>query len=284
MTQVSVVYLARMASGMSSFRTFVESYRRHPAGIEHHLVVAYKGFHGRLGQHRLMLDGLTHGEVELPDSGFDVGSYREVSWRLGSTHVCFLNSYSEILAPQWLRVLFEHAVRPNVGVVGATGSWESLYTNCVFGNPPARARFLFHGRARKLWQWGRLVRCRADFPPAPNPHMRTNAFLIERARWLSLKTGYLRSKHDLYRFESGRKSMTRQLMSQGLDVLVVGRDGIAYSKDQWPTSSTFRSGDQSNLLVADNRTRQYEAAVDREKMRLALLAWGIDDELDQHKE
>jgi hypothetical protein len=74
--------------------------------------------------------------------------------------------------------------------------------------------------------------------------------------------------------QSGRRSLTRQVLDLGLKVLVAGADGSAYPPDAWRTSGTFRSGDQSNLLVADNRTRQYELADPAERARLAAFSWG----------
>lgn len=61
-----------------------------------------------------------------------------------------------------------------------------------------------------------------------------------------------------------------------MKVLVVGRDGVAYPPERWRESATFRSGDQRNLLIADNRTEQYAAADPRFKRTLEEMAWGSD--------
>ena len=91
---------------------------------------------------------------------------------------------------------------------------------------------------------------------------------------MKMNTASVVRKWDAWRFESGRESMTRRLESHGLNVLVVGRDGVAYRKDDWANSFTFRSGGQANLLVADNRTRQYADAGNEDRRRLNTLAWG----------
>jgi hypothetical protein len=274
MAELSLVYLARLASGIPAFQAFVESYRRHAAGIDHDLVVVYKGFPAPNDDWRRQLDGLTYDEIHLPDRGFDVGSYIAASRQLSSRFVCFLNSFSEVLEADWLRKLFDHAKRPGVGAVGASGSWESLYTDSDIERPAPEPGPAFYRWVRKARTERALSRYKRNFPPAPNPHLRSNAFVIERERWLSLKAGPLRSKEDLWRFESGRFSMTRQLLSDGLEVFVVGRDGIAYTKEQWSESLTFCSGNQQNLLVADNRTRAYEEADGAQKDRLARFVWG----------
>ena len=76
------------------------------------------------------------------------------------------------------------------------------------------------------------------------------------------------------RLEGGTRSLTRQVRDRGLETLVVGRDGAAYSPDRWMQSATFRSGDQENLLIADNRTRHYQEGGRLTRYGLAWLAWG----------
>src|SRR5665213_1673531 len=39
-----VVHLVRAANGIEPFRAFLESYVRHPAGLQHELVLLFKGF------------------------------------------------------------------------------------------------------------------------------------------------------------------------------------------------------------------------------------------------
>ena len=55
---------------------------------------------------------------------------------------------------------------------------------------------------------------------------------------------------------------------------VVGRDGEAYPVDRWAEAAVFRSGEQRNLLVADNRTRDYAEGDARYRRKLTRLAWG----------
>jgi hypothetical protein len=161
-----------------------------------------------------------------------------------------------------------------VAAAGATGSWESFYTNYLLrmeevGRPGSLAAWVKHlNRLRKLRSY------RANFRPAPNAHLRSNAFMIERARWLSLRHGSLRTKWSTWLFESGKSGLTPQLTAQGLEVVVVGRNGRGYTKDEWPQSDTFRTADQSNLLVADNRTRQYAEAGEEARRYMSRIAWG----------
>jgi hypothetical protein len=63
-------------------------------------------------------------------------------------------------------------------------------------------------------------------------------------------------------------------MNMGLQILVVGRDGRAYEKENWFRSNTFRTGDQENLLVADNQTTEYAKSKNCKKQYLSYCAWG----------
>jgi hypothetical protein len=81
-------------------------------------------------------------------------------------------------------------------------------------------------------------------------------------------------KRAAYLLESGRQSLTRRIQEQGLRAVVVGRDGRDYDVEEWPASRTFRSGDQGNLLVADNQTRDYQTASPSRRRRLSRDTWG----------
>ena len=118
-----------------------------------------------------------------------------------------------------------------------------------------------------------MLRYKLDFTPFPNYHIRTNAFLLARDVLLRVNVGKLDNKRDAEKFESGRKSLTRQIFAMNLRALVVGRDGRAYEEEDWYESRTFRSGEQQNLLVADNRTTHYMSLDAETRKSLSDSAW-----------
>jgi hypothetical protein len=203
---------------------------------------------------------VAHETVVPPRRMLDLAAYRLAASGRSERCICFLNSFSEPIADGWLAALAEHARRPDVGIAGATGSYESAYTAAPRHLKPLR---------------------RLHFPPAPNPHVRSNAFALSEDVLRSLRWPIPRTKLGALRLESGRHSLTRQVMRKGLEAVVVGRDGRAYPPPRWGQSATFRSGDQSNLLVADNRTRQYADAGGADRARLEAMAWavGLSDQL-----
>lgn len=276
---IAVVHLVREQNGGGPVARFITSYRAEPAGIEHELVVAFKGFRDcRPGvAYREILGGVEYRPIFLPDAGLDIGSYFAAARVLKASFLCFLNSYSTVIAPGWLEKLFLHACRASVGLVGASGSYESVASRVAASAPSPAGRWYlaprrFLGRCRFRLTRGLAERQYALFP---NPHIRTNGFLIRRELMLDLAVPRIRSKADALRFESGRDGLTRQVLGRGLDALVVGADGRAYGVGDWYESRTFRSGDQENLLIADNRTEQYANADPTTRRVLAEYAWGL---------
>jgi len=251
---MKLVHLVWAPVGPDALLRFVESYRRHPAGAEHSLLVVFKGFApGQdLRPWRQALAGVAYDELQVEADCVDLGTYRDVIEQVEAPCYCFLNSGTVVLADGWLATIVRHLCEPAVGLVGASASYESALTAA----PP----------------WLRPLR--RDFQPFPNPHIRTNGFAIERDLAQSLDWPRARSKLDAWKLESSRASLTRQVLAHGHQVIVVGRDGVAYPPERWRESATFRCGRQANLLLGDNRTRQWENGSPALQRRLERMAWG----------
>jgi hypothetical protein len=254
MAEICVVHLVWAPLGLGPLERFAASYRRYEAGVDHELLLVFKEFRDRdaLAAVEQEVVDLRYETLHMPRRKLDLAAYAAIARDVDARAFCFLNSSSELLDSGWLAKLLGQLDAPRVGLVGATGSYESLV-------PPAGGLRLL----RRPW-----------FAPYPNPHVRTNAFMIEREVALSLDWPEVRTKWGAWRVENGKRSLTRQVWANGLDALVVGRDGEAYERDRWYESHTFRSGGQANLLVADNRTRQFAEADPSKQARLAELAWG----------
>jgi hypothetical protein len=276
MAMIGLVYLAWAPLGPEPLRELLRSYHYHPAGAEHRLTIVLNGAErdtpddadsgsgGEALRAALLaeLRDTEHHLIELERPMLDLPAYGLAARQLEHERLCFLNSYSTILADGWLGQLAHALDDANVGVAGATGSWESQ-AEWIRGKP-----------VYWPYQLAKLPRARRDYPRFPNPHMRTTAFMLDRP--LLLEAGFERAadKRDTYLLESGPHSLTRQILQRGLRPVVVGRDGHAYDIEEWPASATYRAGDQRNLLVADNRTRDWERASTRLRRRLSRDAWG----------
>jgi hypothetical protein len=113
----------------------------------------------------------------------------------------------------------------------------------------------FRRRWRRLVSPGHGKFVYTRFPTFPNPHIRSNGFMIDRRRLLELGSDLIRTKIDACGFESGIDSLTARVRRQGMAALVVGRGGQDYDVPDWTHSGTFRLGQQKNLLLTAYKVR-----------------------------
>jgi hypothetical protein len=257
MSAICLVHLVWAPLGTVPLARFARSYNDCPPGLDHRLLVVLNGFDD--GPLPAAFDAALatlgpHATLRPRRPIQDLAAYRlAASASTDAEILCFANSHAEPLVPGWLALLHERLREPGVGIVGATGSHESTFSAAPRPLKPLRA---------------------LQYPPFPNPHLRTNGFMLRRADLLALDWPTGRSKSAAHQLESGKAGITRQLALRGARPLVVGRDGRGHEPGEWASSRTFRSGDQENLLIADNRTRQYADADPPERERLARMAWG----------
>lgn len=296
-SEVAVVHLVRASNGLEPFARFLDSYRRHPAGAGHDLVVLLKGFDSDAGAHRELAEGLAVQWLALPDTGFDLGSYRRAALALPHRRLALLNSFSEILAEGWLARLAQALDRPGTAAAGASGSWGSHVSHMRYenglGGPYTR---VFADRAEthsvfaaltgapaspahapsllsRLHTGTVIARQLMGFAEFPAPHLRTNGLLIEREAWLDACRREPRDKLAAHRSESGRRGISARLRAYG-ELVVAGRDGRVFAPPDWAASNTFWQGDQGNLLIADNQTLSYDRGDALTRRVLSGYAWG----------
>jgi hypothetical protein len=275
---ICVIHLVRATNGIEPLQRFLTSYTYYSPGLKHDLQFILKGFEENQVPLEIesLLNQYDHQRMYVPDEGYDIGSYITAARVLENKYLCFFNSFSELLDDNWLEKLYRHASSHGCGMVSATGSWESIYTNSFVFN---RKSFIY------LWIKKMLaLKMNRNFPPFPNPHLRTNGFLISKDLFLDVTHRYIvKDKMDTLFIESGRDGISRRIRLKGLDLMVVGRDGRGFFPDEWSISGTFRQGEQENLLVADNQTRIFAEADPSERIILSQLAWGcnvVNDEGD----
>src|SRR5215831_12473656 len=175
MNEVCLVYLARAKSGVEPFHKFLTSYRQYRGGLEHDILILFKGFNDEVEIQKWLETAkeFNPGKMSVSDHGFDLRAYGMAARQLDYTYFCFLNSFSEILAENWLAKMDAIIRRKGVGLVGATGSAESMYTNVLI----QRDRRPKPSLLERLWTPFRLRFCQLCFDPWPNYHIRSNAFM-----------------------------------------------------------------------------------------------------------
>lgn len=244
MGKVAVLYLSWWKNHKQWSGAFLDSISSHAPGANFDLLYLLKEFpeDGSDPAFEKLRDRLNFPlhVVRSADRRFDLNVYLEIAAAHDYDRFLFLNSYSRVLAPNWLSsYLSAFDSRANAGIVAATGSYETM---------PGLA--------------------------FPNVHVRTNGFMIDRSLLLRIKPGPLETKRDTNRLEAGADNLTQQIVGQGRVPLVVDRFARAWQVDDWPISRTFRSGRQEGLLIADNRTHNYEVGSAGKRRKLAHLAWG----------
>ena len=314
----AVIYLARKHEGIESFKRFVSSYTQNPCGLDHDLVVLYKGFDSNAARFEAgkAFHGVPHRAIELDDEGYDIGAYRKALEAISNEYVCFLNTHTEIASENWLRLMYQSMLLSDIGIVGSTGSYESLRSSIGLQSEVTRLckshqfpydeavdyyfRFLTEKSCRKwrsqrsfrIFRWARRVQQylkriersprskvvpienSKQFPTFPNPHIRSNGFMVHR-NWMYESVDVpIRNKHDAFLFESGPNSLTARIRRAGLRAVVVDRRGNVYDVPDWWKSRTFRIADQEDILLTDNQSRGFMRLDPGSRYTHTRITWG----------
>jgi hypothetical protein len=299
-----VIHLVRAANGIDSLREFAAAMRAHPPGVEHELVLALKGF-GSWAQAAPYIAEAADLDPRIeffPDFGLDLGVLFGAAARLRRSRYCFINSHTRPAVAGWLAKLDAALAQPDVGMVGATGSWLSSHSWLTYSIglpsfyrsvlPPIReARRLLleidleqlhvERRSRRdslrtrLALLSQLPEELFSFAPFPVPHLRNTMLMVGHDTLTSLRLFPVRTKFDTYVLESGSLNMVGQLARMGLKALVVDSAGAAYEPAEWYRSATYWQGGQQRLLAIDNRTLSYDRGDTARRRVLSALSWGL---------
>lgn len=283
----AIVYLARgVGTGLSAAREFFTSYQAYPAGLAHELVVLAKGWVNADDRRELDVLAARHGGtiIDLPDNGYDWGAYTRAAQMLSHEKLCFLNTHSRIQSNGWLAKLSSALDVRGVGAAGATGSWGTMCPTFKFIAPSvsdiagsrglARASYsAVHGYCLFPLRW---MMASVRFPPFPNAHLRSNAFLMRRQLFLefSARSKLPRSKFDAFALESGWRGLSRFIYAKGLRPVVVTANARVYESSEWDECGVFRCPGQPSLLISDNQTRAYDTAPAHVRRIMERSAWG----------
>jgi hypothetical protein len=252
--EITVVHLVWGPLGPDYLQRFIDSYLEHPAGVAHDLVLAYNGIENAQQEAQLdrVVADVPHRKITLPEPVQDLPAYQEAAQQHPSQYYLFANSYCHVLVDGWLELLLKHARREDVGMVAPSGSYESMSTAAPWWLKPLR-----------------LI----GFARFPNAHLRTGVFMLSNKMIESLDWPPVKTKQDAWKLENGRKGFSAQVAKRGLKLIVAGADGVGYEPPDWRASDTFRTGEQSNLVIADNRTDDYARGTPEEREFLAGYAW-----------
>lgn len=249
MHNCAVIYLERWCNKPYFSKTFLSSLTRHTAGAGYDYIHVLKGFkNGEISRPLAEYIREVRPDTEVvhvADDKLPTGTLTPILQQLPHEKVLLFMSWSRILAPRWLRsYLGAYDSVQDCGIVGATSGWErNNYKDLSL--------------------------------PFPNIGIRTTGFMIDRKMFISMADN-ITSRNEEIQFESGSDSLTKKIMKRGLKPIVVDKAGKTWQAEEWPRSKTFRSGFQEGLLVADNRTYDYDVSTSKRRKWLAEINWGSE--------
>lgn len=212
---VTYIYPGSLTAKGSQYACrFVDSYLKHPPGMEHETVVVLNATKltpvlSHLFGHLQNVRYLEH-----DDSGWDIGAFQLASRKNPDAHMmAFFGTSVYFMNQNWLRRMVEAYMRHGPGLYG------------VMGN-------------------------RGDIPIGVYPHIRTTGFFMQPD--LLNKFPYIvKEQKQRYEFEHGRTCLSNWVKAQGLPLIVVTKDGEYYWKDWDSIPNGYHRGDQSALLCGD---------------------------------
>ena len=256
--QIAVGYLVngKEKNIEQSIENFSSSYLKYSAGIEHKLFLLIKNFSRDDIAKRIepLLDNYNYEIIMVHSKGFDIGAYFQFAKQVDSEFIFMLNTNSFFLAINWLKKIYINSQK-GIDLVGTSASYEQLKLKNENHN------IFFH--------------------TFPNPHIRTNGFMIKRKLFLDIVKNYLNqikknnflTKLDTYRFESGKIGLTSFLLNNNFKISLIGANGRAYDVRNWPVSNTFRLNNQENLLISDRQTRFFNGLQYHKKKYFTYISW-----------
>ena len=250
MSKLVVVYLISAYDNRENLKQFINHYLNFDAGSKHELIICFKNFDEKdkifqtpeLKQikYKKFLDNNKFND-------YDWGSYRRVSKENLDKIIFFMNCHCRPLVNNWLKLFENNYVEGSL--LGPAGSYESMVNSALKGK---------HTKS-KLKSIVYAISNFIDFPIFPNPHIRSNCFMISASNFLDLEfnKNYKFKKKGTWINESGRKGMTNQLKKKKFDIYVINSDGHKFKENKWHLSETYALNQQSKLIIGDKFSTIY---------------------------
>ena len=257
MTNVAVIYIFRGAdiNNVEYLIDFQNSIKKYRTGTEFQLIVAIKGCSKEQEDLvKKILNFLDPIYFNCIDHNFDIGTYQEIVQEFDFENFIMMNSSSRPVADNWILEMSNAINSQNTGLVGTMGSLESLALKKLHG----------------------IMVNEDNFNSFPNPHVRTTGIIIKRDIFTRVTENIriFENKMDAYKFESGKKNLTKEILGLGLKVFIINSEFNLYEINDWQRSKTFRQFNQEKLLIKDKISISYEKLSDNLKFIKTIQTWG----------
>ena len=150
-------------------------------------------------------------------------------------------------------------------IIGCTASKSSNYDNSFYRNH----------KDNYFVAILKIVYFFFTIPKFPNPHLRSNAFLIKAKDYLEfIKNKKINYKIQSLVLESGYNGFTNFFIKKKYKIKVLDRFGILYDIHSALLSKTFASYNQEGLIISDKQTRSYDKLDLKKKEKKRKQSWG----------
>ena len=177
---LALLYLSRKKnSGIENLEKFIRSYKKICHGYDHQLYVLLKGYNLKeIDSISVELKSLKAKKIILEDLNYDLGSYFYASKQINEKFVCFLNTESKLIIDNWLYIMMKQINTKNISMIGTTASFETHAFRLPYFDLSVSGFFYFFGRV--LFRFINRFYNNFYFKKFPNPHIRTNGFIVNR--------------------------------------------------------------------------------------------------------
>ena len=263
--KILVTYLFSKYDSIECIKNFVKNYNNFPSGAEHDLLICLKKIKKNENIYKIKeIFGRLKCDIffdEEANNDYDWGSYYRISKIHKNRIIFFMNCHSYPIKKNWLFKFISNFKEKTI--LAPTASHQSSTTSS-FNN------FYFKSIKQSLYYGISNFRF---FPLFPNPHLRSNSFMINSDDFLELNLIKCKHKLDAWKNESGRNSMTNQLIKKNFNTLVVNDDGRSFKMSEWKYSETYAFGNQLKLLISDKHTRVYQNSNEQTKKIIEKNNW-----------
>jgi len=207
-------------------RRFVASYKQHPAGHEHELIVSANGG-PQTDTMEAIFAGIPLRWFPNDGIGWDIGTYLKVARSIPADMMVFFGGNTHLNGANWLKRMASVFKRDPFACYGATAN---------------------NGRKQKKDAAGN-IRKRAH-----HPHIRTTGFWMDPKIIAAYPHPVTSEQRTRYLFEHGPKCLTAWLWSRKHKCYCVTWTG-QYDYPHWEgITNGYRNGDESQVIVGDRCT------------------------------
>ena len=269
MTNILVAYLISVYDDRRNLIDFIQHYKKYKSGCSHELLICFKNFksNDEIFKSEELRDLKFIKYLDNNDfNDYDWGSYLRIAKLYNEKKILFMNCHSYPIIDNWLNIFVKNYNQNTL--IGSSGSYESQ-VNTSF------SKLLNLNFLKSIIY---AVSNFLDFPLFPNPHIRSNCFMISSKDFQSLKLTkkYKYKKKATWINESGRSGMSNQLKRKKFDLIVVNSEGKVFKSFEWKKSETYSLKEQTKLIISDKFSRIYSNSDDYKKKLIRKNVWGTE--------